>query len=70
MTFDLLTFLILVAVTILIAGIPFALKVHGRLIKIETILEDMADIKTQVEDHEKRIIVCEQEIHHMKGEQS
>ena len=50
-----LTFLVSVGVTVLLAGIPWAYGIHGRLTMIETTLKEHLRNSDRVEAHELRL---------------
>lgn len=54
-TMALLTSLVGLGVMIMLAGIPWAYSIHGRLTKIETSLKDRLIDTRQITDIEKRL---------------
>ena len=56
---DLLTALVGVGVLIMLAGVPWAYKVHGRLTKIETSLNNHINNNKSIADHERRLLQLE-----------
>ena len=64
-----LTFLVGLGVSILVAGIPWAYSIHGRLTKIETKITVAEEVRTQVRElegelheFENRMIVVESKL--------
>ncbi|MDA7950031.1 MAG: hypothetical protein MPJ24_00955 [Pirellulaceae bacterium] len=59
MTMTLLTCLVGLGVTIMMAGIPWAYSIHGRLTKIETNIVDSLECRERIDELGERVLRIE-----------
>ena len=63
-TVSVLTSLVAVGVSVLLAGIPWAYSVHGRLATIETSLRDAVAALARLHELEQRVLRLEMRMEH------